>query len=339
MHNPAISILVPIYNVEAYLSRCVESVLSQDFTDYELILVDDGSPDHCPQICDEYATRDKRIKVIHKANGGLVSARLAGFQQAKAKYIMFLDSDDWLAEGALTQLLSTAIEGGYDVVKGIHKLYYNEDRIVTDYPRLRNITICDPLQYLESLIRYDIPCFLWAGVYRKDLFSENDFKKIIKISVGEDLLTNMIIWPRVFKYQIIDDVVYYNGVNGTSLMHSLVSSLSYLEYFGALMYQLTVDAGIEIKYLIDRDRCIARIRTFFVPELPWNDKVYSQVRNYLFVNEHLSELRKYIDPKFLKFVRHKPLFFIYSRCYCMLFKILKLKNKTRRILYSPENRK
>ena len=135
MNIPVISILVPIYNVEAYLIRCIESVLSQDFEDYELILVDDGSPDHCPQICDEYATRDKRIKVIHKANGGLVSARLAGFQQAKSKYIMFLDSDDWLAEGALTKLLSTAIEGEYDVVKGIHKLYYNEDRIVTDYPR------------------------------------------------------------------------------------------------------------------------------------------------------------------------------------------------------------
>ena len=95
MENPKVSILVPIYNVEKYLPRCIESVLSQDFRDYELILVDDGSPDQCPQICDEYAKKDSRIKVVHKQNGGLVSARLAGFMEARGEYLVFLDSDDY----------------------------------------------------------------------------------------------------------------------------------------------------------------------------------------------------------------------------------------------------
>ena len=79
----SISVLVPVYKVEPYLRRCIDSVLEQDFQDWELILVDDGSPDNCPAICDEYAERDKRIRVIHKPNGGLVSARLAGFRECK----------------------------------------------------------------------------------------------------------------------------------------------------------------------------------------------------------------------------------------------------------------
>ena len=117
MENPKVSILVPIYNVEKYLPRCIESVLSQDFRDYELILVDDGSPDRCPQICDEYAKKDSRIKVVHKRNGGLVSARLAGFMEARGEYVMHVDSDDYLLPNAISTLYNEAKEGDYDVVK------------------------------------------------------------------------------------------------------------------------------------------------------------------------------------------------------------------------------
>ena len=96
MKNVIISILVPVYNVEQYLPRCIESVLSQDFQDWEMILVDDGSSDKSPQICDEFAEKDNRIKVIHKSNGGANSARLTGFEMSQGVYLMFLDSDDWL---------------------------------------------------------------------------------------------------------------------------------------------------------------------------------------------------------------------------------------------------
>ena len=95
------SVIVPIYNIEKYIKRCIESVLEQNFTDYELILVDDGSPDNCGAICDEYARVDDRIKVIHKVNGGLVSARQAGIQVAKGDYVFNLDGDDAMHEDAL----------------------------------------------------------------------------------------------------------------------------------------------------------------------------------------------------------------------------------------------
>jgi glycosyltransferase involved in cell wall biosynthesis len=91
-----LSIIVPVYKVEAYLHRCIDSILAQTFTDYELILVDDGSPDRCPTICDEYAQKDERIKVVHKSNGGLSDARNAGLEIAQGKYIGFIDSDDFI---------------------------------------------------------------------------------------------------------------------------------------------------------------------------------------------------------------------------------------------------
>jgi glycosyltransferase involved in cell wall biosynthesis len=92
-----ISIIIPVYNVELYLNRCIESVLSQTFTDFELILVDDGSPDNSPKMCDEIAQKDSRVVVVHKKNGGLSSARNAGLDIAKGEYVFFIDSDDLIS--------------------------------------------------------------------------------------------------------------------------------------------------------------------------------------------------------------------------------------------------
>ena len=93
MNKPMISIIVPVYNVESYLADCIDSITVQTFKDIEIILVDDGSPDNCPAICDEYASRDNRIRVIHKQNGGLSDARNAGIQLASGRYLGFIDSD------------------------------------------------------------------------------------------------------------------------------------------------------------------------------------------------------------------------------------------------------
>ena len=98
MKQPAISIIVPVYNAEKYLRRCIDSILSQSFTDFELILIDDGSTDLSPQICDEYASRDNRIKLIYKKNAGVSAARNDGLDIAQGEFITFVDSDDWVDE-------------------------------------------------------------------------------------------------------------------------------------------------------------------------------------------------------------------------------------------------
>lgn len=106
---PTISVIVPVYRVEDYLDRCVESILSQTFTDFELILVDDGSPDHCPAMCDSWAKKDSRIKVIHKENGGLSDARNVGFEASCGEWISFVDSDDYV-HPAMLQALYDAVQ-------------------------------------------------------------------------------------------------------------------------------------------------------------------------------------------------------------------------------------
>ena len=106
---PCISVIVPVYNVENYLPRCVDSILSQSFTDFELILVDDGSPDNSGKICDEYAEKDNRVRVFHKPNGGVSSARNLGLDNALGEFVTFIDSDDYVGR----EYLAWAGEDGY----------------------------------------------------------------------------------------------------------------------------------------------------------------------------------------------------------------------------------
>lgn len=103
-NHSLISVIVPIYKVQDYLKECIESIINQTYSDIEVILVDDGSPDRCPQMCDEWAKRDSRIRVVHKKNGGLSSARNAGLDVAKGEYISFVDSDDFICKDALENL-------------------------------------------------------------------------------------------------------------------------------------------------------------------------------------------------------------------------------------------
>ena len=117
MHRPLVSVVIPVYKVEAYLARCVDSVRFQTLQDLQIILVDDGSPDNCPQMCDDYALEDHRIQVIHKENGGLASARNAGMDVATGKWLFFLDSDDWLELDGLESLLAIGEEHQVDFVR------------------------------------------------------------------------------------------------------------------------------------------------------------------------------------------------------------------------------
>ena len=123
---PTISVVVPVYKVEPYLDICVSSILAQTFTDFELILVNDGSPDRCPQMCDAWAEKDRRIKVIHKENGGAADARNQGIQAVLGQYIAFIDSDDWVEPSFLSTLYEGIVSCCYDIVQ------CNFQRVYTD---------------------------------------------------------------------------------------------------------------------------------------------------------------------------------------------------------------
>lgn len=165
-----ISIIVPVYKVEEYLDRCVQSILNQTFEDYELILVDDGSPDRCGQMCDEWAKKDSRIGVIHKENGGLSDARNVGIESAQGEYLTFVDSDDYIHPKML-EILYTAIRtGGEKVVVGGFCRTHGEP-----LPNISNwkIDVYAPEElYRERIVDATIAC---AKLYHRDCFASLRF--------------------------------------------------------------------------------------------------------------------------------------------------------------------
>jgi Glycosyltransferases involved in cell wall biogenesis len=316
--------------VEKYLQRCVDSVLAQDFTNWEMILVDDGSPDRCPQMCDAFAEKDVRIKVVHKKNGGLVSARKAGFEQAKGEYLMFLDSDDSLLPKALTILYDAILSKGADVVKGTHILRYPAKDVV-DCPLKHNYIINTPDEYVQCLLNYEIHPYLWGGIYRKKLFNSDVFKELLDFSVGEDILTNMSIALNIKTYCTIDDTVYVNGVNAASMMHSNVLSYEYLKRESSKICSIVAGYNEETCNTAIRHSIISYIKALFAPELKWNDTIYNEVR--LYEQYHRNELYQHIDNKFLRFINNKLLYKTYTKIYKILFLNLRLHGKKRKIIY------
>ncbi|WP_202922078.1 glycosyltransferase family 2 protein, partial [Campylobacter sp. MIT 19-121] len=184
--KPLISIIVPIYNVEKYLRECLDSIVNQTYTNLEIILVNDGSTDNCGRICDEYATKDKRIKVIHKENAGLGAAYNTGLEISKGEYIGFVESDDWIELNMYEELYNKAEELNSDLVKC--KFFdYNSTRKPKDLPyRQKRIDFelenCCPdnktfsiLEYPKLLIYHSS---IWATLYHKDLISRIRFNEL-----------------------------------------------------------------------------------------------------------------------------------------------------------------
>ena len=126
-----ITVVVPVYKVEEYIYKCVDSIINQTYKNLEIILVDDGSPDNCPKICDDYSKKDKRIKVIHKKNGGVSSARNEGLKITKGNYIVFVDSDDWIESNFIKEMLTNLINSKVDyIVCGYNRVYDGKKEII-----------------------------------------------------------------------------------------------------------------------------------------------------------------------------------------------------------------
>ncbi len=213
--NPKISIIVPVYNVEQYLSRCVDSILAQEFTDFELLLVEDGSPDRCGQICDEYARHDARIRVFHKPNGGVSSARNVGIKEARGDYFWFVDSDDYV------------LTGSFDI---IFKAVQTEEADVYEFAFNRDNKKCSlanesfSLHCNDRIIRFYLrsPKFhLWNKIFSKKIINEVFF--IEGIAIGEDFLFNLSVFNKSKSFIYIDRPIYQYFDNRDGSAMSTVS--------------------------------------------------------------------------------------------------------------------
>lgn len=197
-----VSIIVPVYKVEEMLDRCMESILHQSYKNIEVILVDDGSPDRCPILCDEYSKKDKRVKVIHKENGGLSSARNEGLKKATGEYLCFIDSDDYVEKNYVEKLYNEISKNNLDFVVCNYKRIYGE---VIQNCEVNNFKI-------DNFINPSV----WNKMYRKSLFKNIKFPDKLYY---EDLGTFPMVYCNGKKYKIINDYLYNYAQNINSIMH------------------------------------------------------------------------------------------------------------------------
>lgn len=182
------SIIIPIYKVERFLHECVDSVLTQTYTDYEIILVDDGSPDNCPRICDEYEQKDSRIKVIHQDNAGIACARNTGIKRSKGEYVVFIDSDDFFISNDFLAELDKHCELNVDVVQyGYNKFYSQQNKyIIGEIPPAHKMAI--PSEMLSSALKANAYCgCAWTKAVRRELVIGHDLYFKPGMVAGEDI--------------------------------------------------------------------------------------------------------------------------------------------------------
>lgn len=215
--NDKISIIVPIYNVEKYLPKCIDSIVGQTYRNLEIILVNDGSPDNSRAICEDYASKDARIKVVNKENGGLSDARNAGLAVATGDYISFIDSDDYIHEDYCGNLMSLMVKHNADMAQcEFLKVYHSIDTFDSEESN-ENITVLSSLEALNNLFneQYVNSVVVWNKLYKRNLFKNIEFPKG---KVHEDEYTTYKVLFETKKVVCTSQQMYYYLQRSDSIM-------------------------------------------------------------------------------------------------------------------------
>ena len=245
MKTVKISVIVPIFRIEKYLPKCIDSLLNQTFSDFELILVDDGSPDNCPKICDDYAKTDSRIKVIHKKNGGLVSARKEGLKNAAGTYITFVDGDDWVDEFYLDILFNLAELNDADLVVTGHFREFN-GKIETIKPKM--VGVYDEKELKSKILPYaiyngefcehGISTYVWNKLFKTELLCDVLFDVPNEIIMGEDAAITFSYLTISKSLVISSTPLYYYRQRHDSIVKSIENPKTEYYRLGLLMNYL-----------------------------------------------------------------------------------------------------
>lgn len=259
-----VSIIVPVYQVEKYIRQCIESIQAQTFTDFELILVDDGSKDASGEICDKYAKEDDRIKVIHKTNGGLSDARNKGIEVVNSKYLMFIDSDDYIEKDMVKLLYQNILDTESDIAVCNFRYVYEENDKKNFNTDIQSEILSSKEIYLhrKNERNYGIWTVVWNKLYKTELF-EN-----IKFRTGkfheDEFLANQI-YKKNLKVSTIPEVLYYYRQRENSIMSRENSnkSLDLIEAYQERIYDYIEEAdeaGEAYKVLIYSLEYLSRCR-------------------------------------------------------------------------------
>lgn len=254
MEMPLISVVVPIYKAEKYIERCVNSLLSQSYENIEVLLIDDGSPDKCPEICDKLAKSDSRIKVIHKSNGGVSSARNAGIDASKGEYLTFVDADDYVKADYISKLYNAIKDANASIAMcGLtQKCDDKPDEIILPLKKKISFTVMSAIFIADGILNLHDECsYVWGKMWKKDVI------KVPFSSFGysEDALFNFENSSLCDKIAIINEPLYIyvrNGssITGTKTAKSLDDSISAAEEIYKLSQKFYPQKNKEAKSML-----------------------------------------------------------------------------------------
>lgn len=339
MNSPKISIIVPVYNVEKYLPYCMDSLLNQTLTDIEIILVDDGSPDNCPAICDEYAKRDDRVKVIHKKNGGLGYARNSGLEIATGEYIAFVDSDDYVETVTYQRLYSIAMDTNADVVYFTFQRFNDqgdvwmetairEEKRYHAEKEVRGLMLDMIADGLEAKSDVGIQCSSCCALYRHELIMRHELRyKSERELISEDLAFNLDYLLHSFDVIRIPDSFYNYRVNVSSLSRTIKPDKITQGYF---FYQYLLEFSKKNNFGTEG---YLRATRFFIDHSRNSIRQYVQSQLSLSKKEKLQWLKEVVNYHFWpeiafsypykKLPRKKALhFYLLHKGYCHLLYFL-----------------
>lgn len=243
-----VSIIIPIYNVEKFLDECVRSVLNQTYTNLEIILVDDGSPDRCPIMCDEYAKQDSRIKVIHQINGGLSAARNSGMEIATGEYVYFLDSDDKIFPYAIETMVDRIIENpNVDVVAASFINQYGSS--VCYYDPQRFLSYTDNKKWIhEKFCKWEISLAAWNKLYRK-VWLENNHISFPEGYIHEDVYWSFYVQKHINTIAFVEKNCYWyrlsNDKSITNEIDRTKSCIAHLHIIEFIERDVIDELGVE----------------------------------------------------------------------------------------------
>ena len=294
------SVIVPIYNIEKYLRRCIDSVLAQTFGDYELILVDDGSPDNCPAICDEYAKKDARIKVIHKENGGLVSARQAGIKEAVGDYVFHLDGDDAVCPDALENAYVIINEKHPDIVSFSYRPNRDGelgdviDEIVPEgfYDREAVKEQIHP-NLLPNESMKNLFFFLWGKAIKRELATKHQLNVDRSISLGEDVICGIPCYLEANSVYVSRKVAYLYTLRNDSITTNFkTNQITHIAKVIVGLRELDIEKPQGFDAQISRYSCFLCFAILAVAAEGGHFKALGELKRLILNSLHKEEIKK-----------------------------------------------
>ena len=330
------SVIVPIYNVEKYLPQCIDSILNQDYSDFELILVNDGSPDNSLSICNQYAKEDNRVKVINKPNKGSTSSRKAGARIAKGDYVICVDGDDYVEQGYFSCVARSLDEFNPDILTLSHFSLEDGKKILHKNIVVQGLLQDKEYENVRSKFIYDytdknisnpgrITYSLWCKVVRREIYTKAQGLVDDKIVIGEDMLCSLYCFKFAKSMVCLDDSFYVYRILNNSMMHSY--NVKKFDHF-----ENTVRALVDSRIVDERRIYAYSFHALCIEYIGIADKCkfFSDFRKAIIETQKfkmLYNMASKVDKSCCNMTSKCKVWLVNNKKYRLLFLLLKLKNK------------